>query len=323
MTPIAKNIQLAKCFQAFCSSTTVGALEKSMTTQFDCPQKYFRNSVELVHNNYFGSVTEDVLSEFMAIPAIDSITSFAQAEKKLEGLIAKIAKPGDKHSCLRDPRQLRKEVETIQDPSAVSLSNESNNHHLVVKIENFLSQNTAADFEAIVASNREFIEAHKLVLDLRGNCGGYIDQVCQILSSFANKPVEFGNILAYVDDRLEIVKVSVTTKHVKLCAPMGAPSSKTSIQFLRKTEIESLNCPVEVWVDSQTRSAAEMLVTALKPLPNVKVIGTRTYGKGYMQQTLALGRGRALRLTSGIYRTPTNGELRDRGVSPHERRNWS
>jgi carboxyl-terminal processing protease len=121
--------------------------------------------------------------------------------------------------------------------------------------------------------------AQGLVLDLRANGGGLLDEAVLSASVFLPKD-----------------EVVVTT------------DSRTQGHAEYRTVGENLpRRPVVVLIDRNTASAAEILTAALADDAGAPVVGTRSYGKGVFQQEVDLSNGGALKLTIGEYFTP-NGE---------------
>ena len=130
---------------------------------------------------------------------------------------------------------------------------------------------------------------HKLVLDLRENPGGLLEEAVRTASLF-----------------LPAGEVVVTTK------------SRTKGDTTKKTSSGKIvDVPFDVLVDRNTASSAEILTAALKEDGGATVVGTRTYGKGVFQEEHDLENGGALKLTVGEFFTP-NGEnlARTGGIHP-------
>ncbi len=134
--------------------------------------------------------------------------------------------------------------------------------------------------------------AEGIVLDLRGNPGGLLDEAVASASLF-----------------LPAGEVVVSTK------------SRTEGDSVHKTTGGTLpRLPLVVLIDRNTASAAEILTAALADDGDATVVGTRSYGKGVFQQEESLANGGALKLTVGEYFTP-NGEnlARTKGIHPDVR----
>jgi carboxyl-terminal processing protease len=130
--------------------------------------------------------------------------------------------------------------------------------------------------------------AEGIVLDLRGNGGGLLDEA--VLNASVFLPED---------------EVVVTTR------------SRTQGRSVYKTVGGNLPArPLVVLIDRNTASAAEILTAALADDAGVKAIGERSYGKGVFQQEIGLSNGGALKLTVGEYFTPDGVNLAGRGIHP-------
>ena len=131
--------------------------------------------------------------------------------------------------------------------------------------------------------------AEGLVLDLRENPGGLLEEAVETASLF-----------------LPEGEVVVTTK------------SRTKGDSTKETgDGPIVDVPFDVLIDRGTASAAEILTAALQDDGHATVVGTRSYGKGVFQEEHDLANGGALKLTVGEYFTP-NGEnlARTGGIHP-------
>jgi carboxyl-terminal processing protease len=128
--------------------------------------------------------------------------------------------------------------------------------------------------------------ARVLILDLRGNGGGLLDEAVNVASIF----IPDGTI--------------VSTRG----------RSQPSQVYTAKGNAISTKIPLVVLVDRGTASAAEIVTGALKDRGRAKVIGTHTYGKGVFQEIQTLSNGGALDITVGEYFTPSGHNLGGGGV---------
>lgn len=137
--------------------------------------------------------------------------------------------------------------------------------------------------------------ARSLVVDLRGNPGGLVDQAVGIAGSF----LPAGSVVTVAAGRQPEKSKKL------LVAKGGAPVS----------------WPMAVLVDGGTASAAEVLAGALQDLDRALVVGTSTYGKGTVQSVIPLrGGAGAIRLTTARYQTPSGRSIDRPGstVEPDE-----
>jgi carboxyl-terminal processing protease len=133
--------------------------------------------------------------------------------------------------------------------------------------------------------------ADGVVLDLRANGGGLLDEAVLTASIFLPKD-----------------EVVVTT------------DSRTQGHAEYRTVGDNLpERPVVVLIDRNTASAAEILTAALADDAGAKVVGTRSFGKGVFQQEVDLSNGGALKLTIGEYFTPDGTNLAGHGIDPDVR----
>ncbi|MGI9951502.1 S41 family peptidase [Moorellaceae bacterium AZ2] len=129
--------------------------------------------------------------------------------------------------------------------------------------------------------------ARGLILDLRGNSGGYLGAAVEVASLFL---LEGTPVVQVVD-------------------------KEGRVEVLR-SEGPGLDWPVVVLVDHETASAAELLAGALQDTGAALVVGTRTFGKGSIQSLLPLSNGGALKLTTGYYLTPAGRKIDGEGLEP-------
>jgi carboxyl-terminal processing protease len=126
----------------------------------------------------------------------------------------------------------------------------------------------------------------KLVFDLRGNPGGYVDSAVAIADIFLDEGLVAYTV--YADG----------TRH-------DYESNK-----------EKLDIPVVTLVDGNSASASEIVVGALKDRGVAKVIGMQTYGKGIIQMLYALSEGGGLNVTIASYYTPNGTSIHGTGIAP-------
>jgi carboxyl-terminal processing protease len=128
-----------------------------------------------------------------------------------------------------------------------------------------------------------------LILDLRNNPGGLLDQAVRIADEF----IESG-LVVYTDGRVEAQK----TKY-------AAHKEGTYTGF-----------PIVVLVNAGSASASEIVAGALQDHGRAIIIGQRTFGKASVQTILPLEDGSALRLTTARYYTPSGRSIQAKGIDP-------
>ena len=128
-----------------------------------------------------------------------------------------------------------------------------------------------------------------IVLDLRGNPGGYLSQAVAV----ADLWIADGTIVSTVDRRTQ---------------------AQRDEAHVAGTDLET---PIAVLVDSGSASAAEIVAGALKDHERAQLIGYQTYGKGSVQMFFDLSDGSALKLTTARYYTPAGDNIHGSGIAPH------
>lgn len=126
-----------------------------------------------------------------------------------------------------------------------------------------------------------------VVLDLRDNPGGLLDEAVAVASVF----LDGGPVVSY-------------------------ERRGQARQALEAYAGGDVTTPLVVLVNASTASAAEVVAAALQDRNRAVIVGTRTYGKGSVQEPAPLSDGSALELTVGRYLTPAGRSLDGVGVEP-------
>ncbi len=158
-----------------------------------------------------------------------------------------------------------------------------------IKFTSF-DETTADDFKAKYQElEKQGIKS--LIIDLRNNGGGIVDQALEIADFVADKD----SVLLYEVD-------------------------KNNKETVKKSKIEPIiNMPIIILTNENTASASEILAGALKDLGKAKTVGTTTYGKGVIQQILKLSDGSGLKITIEEYQTPNRNKIHKVGIEPDEK----
>ena len=118
----------------------------------------------------------------------------------------------------------------------------------------------------------------KLIFDLRGNSGGFLDQAILIANEFLPQ----GNLIVYTEDR--------NGEQIKEYS--NGSGSATDLELI-------------VLIDEGSASSSEILAGAVQDNDRGTIVGRRSFGKGLVQQQVPYADGSALRLTIARYYTPT------------------
>ncbi len=153
------------------------------------------------------------------------------------------------------------------------------------------SQNSAELFRQEL---RKFVLSgdDRLVLDLRGNPGGYLEAAVQMASYF----LPIGD--------------TVVTEDYKGKRPNVVHRSLGYNVFAGK------NLKMAILADQGSASASEILAGALQQHHVATLVGTRTFGKGSVQQLMELGGGAEIKITVARWLTPNGSSISDGGLQP-------
>lgn len=159
-----------------------------------------------------------------------------------------------------------------------------------VRISNF-SETTAADVAAALAALQTSRGAalSALILDLRNNPGGLLEAAVEVSDQFLDEGVIVSADGRAADARFQMEAQAGDALH-------GAP--------------------LLVLVNSGSASAAEIVAGALQDHGRALLIGQQTYGKGSVQTVMPLLDGKALKLTTSKYFTPSGASIHKTGIMP-------
>ena len=162
-------------------------------------------------------------------------------------------------------------------------------------LENNIAYIQIADFDGGTAEefreNYETLKAQgatSLIIDIRNNGGGVVDEAIDILEMICEKD---STILIETD--------------------------KAGNETITKAEKNPIiDIPIVVLVNGNSASASEILAGALKDNNKATIIGTTTYGKGVIQSLMRLTDGSGLKVTTEEYCTPNRNKINEIGIEP-------
>lgn len=126
-----------------------------------------------------------------------------------------------------------------------------------------------------------------LIVDLRGNPGGNLDTVCEILDLMLPE-----GLIVYTEDK------------------------DGNRQEFTSDEAQEVQVPLAVLVDGNSASASEIYAGAIQDYGIGQIVGTKTYGKGVVQTIYDLKDGTSLKLTVAEYFTPNGRDIDGEGITP-------
>lgn len=163
---------------------------------------------------------------------------------------------------------------------------ENNNKKIGYIYVSIFSANTDSQFkEALLKLEKEGIDG--LIIDVRGNSGGYLTTVTNMASLFLNK----SKIIYQLD-------------------------TKGVVEQVYSTSNESRKYPIAVLINKASASASEILAGALQESYGATIIGTNSFGKGTVQKAYSLESGATIKYTVQKWLTPKGNWINKVGITP-------
>jgi carboxyl-terminal processing protease len=162
-----------------------------------------------------------------------------------------------------------------------------------VRITSFI-ENTARDLEKFLVEQTRNAPIRGLILDLRRNPGGLLDQAIRVADLF-----------------LEEGKLIVSTRSRISEGPISGQDKATA-----SARSKYLDFPIVVLVNESSASASEIVAGALQDHKRAALVGRKTFGKGSVQTVIRLPDGSGLKLTVARYYTPNGRSIQADGIEP-------
>lgn len=156
-----------------------------------------------------------------------------------------------------------------------------------IRINEFMGDARGEVEKAIKSFKKKKID--KLIIDLRNNPGGLLDQAVKCADLFLPK----GKLIVYTEGRRK----------------------ESRIDF-KSEDNEEYDAKIVVLINKGSASASEILAGALRDNNRAILLGTKTFGKGSVQTIIPLSGGSALRLTTAQYFTPSGKKIHGVGITP-------
>jgi carboxyl-terminal processing protease len=147
-----------------------------------------------------------------------------------------------------------------------------------IRLDKFLD-NCAAEVKQALVALKEKQKIKSVVLDLRGNGGGILQEAVKIVNLFVPK----GTLIVSQKGKIK----SNNTEYYATASPVDA------------------EIPLVVLVDNGSASASEIVAGAIQDTDRGVIIGERTFGKGLVQQTISLAYNTLMKVTIAKYYTPS------------------
>lgn len=187
----------------------------------------------------------------------------------------------------RDPIEVTLTRDVIKVTSVKTLNIDGSYGYL--RITQFQAQ-TDEDFAKGLETLRDNTDQLSgLIIDLRNNPGGVLQAAVRV----ADQMLEEG-LIVYTEGRSEVAELSYS----------ATPGDSTN------------GMPIVILIDGGSASASEILAGALQDHNRAVIMGTRSFGKGSVQNVLSLGEDYGLKLTTARYFTPSGRSIQAQGIDP-------
>ncbi len=161
---------------------------------------------------------------------------------------------------------------------------------LYVRISSFAEENDANISKAVIDAKKKLGDKLKgLVIDVRNNPGGLLDQAVNVSDLFLDK----GEI--------------VSTR---------SRNEEDTVKFTAKKGDILDGLPIVVIINEGSASASEILAGALQDHKRGVILGEKSFGKGSVQTVIPLGEYGAMRITTARYYTPSGRSIQAKGIEP-------
>ena len=188
-------------------------------------------------------------------------------------------------TILRDGKKFNKIIKRKEIKIKSVKSSVIDNHIGYIKIVSFMSGTTPNEFMEALNNTKD---TDSLIIDLRGNTGGLLDNAVFIADRFMSD----GTIV-------DIIYRNGYKKSIKA-----------------KQDFNSLDKPIIVLVNGMSASASEILSGALKDSHKATLVGNKTFGKGLVQKVVPLPNSTGVNVTIARYLTPNGTDINKLGIKP-------
>lgn len=221
---------------------------------------------------------------------IINVNGKSTVDKSLDEVVAMIKKSKDKIDLIiiRDGKEkkFKLELSSVVIPSVSSEVISKNDKKVGLISISVFASNTYSQFNKELKS-LEKKKIDSLIIDVRDNPGGHLDQVGDIISLFLDKS-----------------KIMYQIKS-------GNKTKKVYAKGDNKREY-----PISVLINGNSASASEILAGALQQSYKATVVGVKSYGKGTVQKEYSLKSGSSIKYTTETWLTPNGTSINKKGIVP-------
>lgn len=161
---------------------------------------------------------------------------------------------------------------------------------LYIRLTQFQKNSAKAIKESYLKYTKEKKALRGIVLDLRSNPGGLLEQAIEVSSIFLKKGVV------------------VSTE--------GRDGKRKDVRYVVEKGLKLLNIPLVVLINGASASASEIVAGALQDYRRAIIMGSESFGKGSVQTVAKIDKENGLKLTIAEYMTPNNRKIQAKGIVP-------
>lgn len=247
------------------------------------------NGIQIIEVFENSPASKAGLKEKDIIKEIDGKDFATKTSSDMATYIKELNKKEVKITILRDgeEKEVKLKRQKLEVPTVSTEVYEKNNKKIgYIDISIFSSVTDKQFKEKLKELEKKNIDG--LVIDVRDNNGGYLNVVTNISSTLLKK----GDVIYKLE------------------------KSNKKIETKKDTTKEKRTYPIAILVNGNSASASEILASAIKESYNGFVVGTNTYGKGTVQQTMNLEDGSMIKYTIENWLTPDGNWINEVGVTP-------
>lgn len=167
-------------------------------------------------------------------------------------------------------------------------SNELEPGYLYLRLMSF-NENTTKEMREALADYTKKNELKGIVLDMRGNPGGLLNQAVAVADTFLS-----GGNIVYIKGR----------------------DDASREDFNARTSPSDVTAPMVVLINAGSASASEIVAGALQDRKRALILGERSFGKATVQTIIPLSDGSGIKLTKALYYTPGGRSIQAEGIVP-------
>lgn len=213
--------------------------------------------------------------------------SLVEAAQKMKGKKGSVVKLGIFRDGFEEPQVFSIKRGTVRIRSVKYTDLQDG--YVYLRLTSFI-ENSAKDLKHYIKGHKKkHKELKGMIIDLRRNPGGLLEQAVQISDLFLEK----GTIVSTI----------------------GRNKKEKEVLYAKKPGTYE-NFPIVIIIDEYSASASEILAGALQDNKRALIMGQRSFGKGSVQSVVKLGDGSGLKLTVARYYTPSGRSIQSEGILP-------